>query len=84
MMGSESNGDWGSYIEKLAKSGMFRGGSSLGRGISASKGKIVEACQITGFIHLEADSLQQARSLLAGNPLYEGGGRIEILEEVPD
>lgn len=84
MMGSASNGDWDTYIEKLIASGKFRGGSSLGKGIGASKGANNSDCTITGFIRLSADSLDEVKALLEGNPLYEAGGRIELLEEIPD
>jgi hypothetical protein len=35
---------------------------------------------LSGFFRIEADSLLQAKSLLAGNPVYEGGGTVEIRE----
>ncbi len=84
MMGSASKGDWDTYIEKLIASGGFRGGSSLGNGVAVVKGAEDSECTITGFMRLSADSLDEARELLEGNPLYEAGGRVELLEEVPD
>jgi hypothetical protein len=84
MMGSESAGDWEIYLEKLIASGKFRGGSSLGHGVSMAKGQGDEASEVTGYMRFEADSIEEVRALLSGNPLYEAGGRVEILEEIPD
>ena len=84
MMGSASKGDWDTYIEKLIASGKFRGGSSLGKGIAAVKGSEESECTVTGYIRLAASSLDDVKELLEGNPLYEAGGRIELLEEIPE
>ncbi len=84
MTGSESVGDWDAYIEKLIASGKFRGGSSLGHGISAAKGQSDGGSEVTGYMRFSADTIEEVRNLLSGNPLYEAGGRVEILEEIPD
>jgi len=84
MMGSASAGDWEQYIEKLIASGKFRGGSSLGNGVSLVKGDADGECIVTGFMRFSADSIEDLRDLVSGNPLYEAGGRIELLEEIPD
>ena len=36
--------------------------------------------QLAGYIRVTADSLDQAKTLLAGNPVYEAGGTVEIRE----
>jgi len=82
MMGSASSGDWDSYVEQLVESGKFRGGSSLGNGVSVSKGKEDDKCRVTGFMRFSADSIEDVRQLLSGNPLYEAGGCVELLEEI--
>jgi hypothetical protein len=35
---------------------------------------------LTGYIRVRAESLNAARALVAGNPVYEAGGTIEIRE----
>lgn len=35
---------------------------------------------LTGYIRVSADSMDQAKSLLAGNPHFEAGGTVEIRE----
>lgn len=84
MMGTASDGDWDAYVEKLLGSGRFRGGSSLGNGVALTKGENDGECRITGYIRLTSDSIDDAKILVAGNPLYEAGGRVELLEEIPD
>jgi len=84
MIGSGPNSDWEAYIDTLAKSGKLRGGSSLGNGIKVSKGLPDDECSVTGYIRLEVSDLDEAKLLLKGNPLYEAGGFVELLAEVPD
>ena len=84
MTGLESSGDWGAYIDKLADLGKLRGGSSLANGVRISKGGVDSGTKVSGYIRLEAADADEARSLLIGNPLYEAGGVVELLEEVPD
>ena len=84
MKGSASAGDWDTYIQKLIDSGGFRGGSSLGNGVRATKGEADGESDITGFIRLSLNNIDEAQALLAGNPLYEAGGVVDILEEIPE
>jgi hypothetical protein len=35
-------------------------------------------------MRFSAESIDEVRKLVSGNPLYEAGGRIELLEEIPD
>ena len=84
MMRGASSGDWATYIEKLIALGKLRGGSSLANGERLSKRGVEDECTVSGYIHIEVADMDEARSLLKGNPLYEAGGVVEILEEVPD
>lgn len=76
------DGDWPGYLGRLRASGCFQGGSSIGGGILARKSGDVQSttAHLTGYIRVEADDLAQARTLLAGNPVYESGGTVEIRE----
>jgi len=79
---SPENGDWEAYFARLNESGCFRGGSAIGGGVLARKSGDVQSttAHLTGYIRVEADDLAHARTLLAGNPVYEGGGTVEIRE----
>src|ERR1700738_286342 len=73
---------WEPYLRKLKQGGFFQGGSAIGNGICARKsGAPVSVTEhLTGFIRVDADSLDQAKSLLMGNPVFEAGGTVEIRE----
>jgi hypothetical protein len=74
--------DWATYIERLVRTGMFRGGSAIGGGICKRKSGAAPPMteHIGGYIRLEAASLAEAETLIAGNPVYENGGTVEIRE----
>ena len=72
--------DWEAYFARLRDLGVFRGGSAIGRGaVFRREGRAGPAADhLTGFIRVEADNLEAAQALLAGNPVYEAGGTVEI------
>lgn len=80
MKGPGGKGDWMSYINTLQESGLFRGGSVLGNGVNIGKDQPDQPCTVTGFMRFEADDIAQVRALINGNPDYESGGQVEILE----
>lgn len=77
---------WNAYIAKLRQSGQFDGGSSIGTGEGLNQGKPAApaSTDITGFIRVRAESLDDAKRFLVGNPVYEGGGTVEIRELLRD
>jgi hypothetical protein len=77
---------WERYFAALRASGRFAGGSAIGGGHRIRKGEppTPPALPIDGFIRVQAESLDDARAYLAGNPVYEAGGTIEIRELTPD
>ncbi len=73
---------WQQYFTFLHQSGCFDGGSSIGAGQSFRKNgtDAGSADQLSGFIRVRAEHLQAAQQFLAGNPIYEAGGTVEIRE----
>ena len=73
---------WGPYFASIRAAGAFDGGSAIGAGECVRKSGPVPpiAAQLTGYIRVSADDLVTARRWLAGNPVYEAGGTIEIRE----
>jgi hypothetical protein len=73
---------WGQYIAGLRSKGCFEGGSSIGDGVCVRKtGPLSEiTAKLGGYIKVQAESLEEARKLLAGNPVFEAGGTVEIRE----
>lgn len=76
---------WPAYFATLRAAGVFQGGSAIGGGICVSKAGAGAdiARHLAGYIRVRADSLDAARALLAGNPVYEAGGTVEIRELPP-
>jgi len=73
---------WPAYFARLQAADAFEGGSAIGSGRCVSKsGKAVDVSRhLTGYIRVRAASLDAAQALLAGNPVYEAGGTVEIRE----
>ena len=79
---SANDGAWGPYFAKLQTSGQFQGGSAIGPGVCVRKAGPLPAVtrHLSGFIRVTADSLDHARTLVVGNPVFEAGGTVEIRE----
>lgn len=78
-------GDWETYITDLRARGHFDGGSMIGAGVSMRQttpaAPLTE--QVVGYIKVQARNLNEAKSLVFGNPCYEAGGTVEV-RELPD
>ena len=73
---------WGPYLDKLKGGGFLQDGSAIGDGVCARKSGAPASVteHLTGYVRVNADSLDQAKSLLIGNPVFEAGGTVEIRE----
>jgi hypothetical protein len=85
LMHGNANDDetaWAPYLRRLEQSACFQGGSAIGEGICVRKFGATPSvtAHLTGYIRVVADSFDHAKSMLAGNPLYEAGGTVEIRE----
>lgn len=80
----EREEDWEAYIGRLIEVGVFQGGSSIGHGQAFRKqgDAAPRTHELTGYIKIQAESLEAARAALAGNPTFEAGGTVEIRELV--
>jgi hypothetical protein len=74
--------NWDAYLQRLRQQGAFEGGSAIGDGVCVRKAGTAPAIttHLTGYIRVTADSLDEATSLLNGNPHFEAGGTVEIRE----
>ena len=75
-------GAWEPYLRKLQENGCLKGGSAIGDGVCERKSGAPASPtkHLAGFIRVNADSLDHAKSLLIGNPTFEAGGTVEIRE----
>ena len=73
---------WAAYVGELQAKGVLRGGSAIGRGVCLKKGGVARpiSSHIVGYVRIEVDDMAAAQALLAGNPVYEAGGVIELRE----
>jgi len=74
--------DWEPYFKRLRASGAFQGGSAIGSGVCARKNGTPPpvTAHLGGYIRITAQDLDDARTFLEGNPVYEAGGTVEIRE----
>jgi YCII-related domain len=75
-----TDAEWEKYLSRLRDSGHFAGGSAIGDGICVNKkgSSPPISARLTGYIRVQAKSLDDAQRFLEGNPVYEAGGTIEI------
>ena len=73
---------WDAYIGELNAKGVLRGGSAIGRGLCLRKDGPAPPIShdIVGYVRIEVEDIEAAQALLAGNPVYEAGGVIEVRE----
>lgn len=76
----EAEDQWPAYLDRLASEGRLRGGSAIGAGESfrLTGPPVPVSTGLTGFIRVCAADLDDAKTCLAGNPVYEAGGTVEI------
>lgn len=77
---SDQAENWQPYLDRLQSLGALRGGSAMGTGLCVRRSG--EAAGLTdhlvGYVKIDARDLEHARELVAGNPIYEAGGTVEI------
>ncbi|MEQ1508723.1 MAG: hypothetical protein ABMB14_41230 [Myxococcota bacterium] len=83
LMHAGADGDdaaWGAYLAGLRASGRFDGGSAIGSGVCVSKTGAAPpiTAHLVGYLRIRAHDLDDAVRLLAGNPVYEAGGVVEL------
>lgn len=73
---------WGPYLAQLQAAGRLQGGGAIGAGVCVRKaGPPPDLTgHLSGFLRIAADSLDDAKTLVAGNPVVEAGGTVEIRE----
>lgn len=81
----EAGSDWDAYLARLRKSGRFFGGSVIGAGVCVSKpDNATGTTPLSRYIRVQASSLEEAKKLLEGNPVFEAGGTVEIRALIPN
>ncbi len=75
-------GDWDAYLQTLRRNGVFEGGSAIGGGVCIRKSGAAPDItrHVAGYIRVIAATIEEAKTLLAGNPHFEAGGTVELRE----
>ncbi|CAN5336787.1 hypothetical protein BH10PSE17_BH10PSE17_23990 [soil metagenome] len=73
---------WTHYLKRLRESGQFDGGSAIAGGecVTQSSRSDKITSHLTGYLRVRAETLEAAKRLLEGNPVFEAGGTVEIRE----
>jgi hypothetical protein len=73
---------WPAYLAMLRGAGVFDGGSAIGDGVVMRKdgARPPITAHLSGYIRIQTENLAAAQRLIAGNPVYESGGTVEIRE----
>ena len=79
---SGTSDEWTIYFARLRESGCFRGGSSVGGGECLRKTGPPAPLHgsLGGYIRITARDLDDAKTFVPGNPVYENGGTVEVRE----
>ncbi len=82
----EDDSAWEPYLAHLRGTGRFEGGSSLSAVAAdrTSGSPVVHGSSLVGYLVVQADDLDGARTFLAGNPIHAAGGTVEFCELLQD
>jgi len=76
----EKTDRWPAWLDRMASEGRLRGGSSIAGGECVRRDAQPQRplSSLTGFVRIVASDLEDAKACLVGNPVYEGGGTVEL------
>lgn len=73
--------EWSRFIEVATNTGMFRGGSEIGKRHRLGSKQIADSSnELGGYMRFDSDDLSQLKELLKQHPTIAHGGTIELCE----
>ena len=73
--------DWEHFFELAGSSGMFQGGSEIGKRIQLGNKDVTDTTEsIVGYMRFESDSVEAVKKLLDDHPVLKNGGTLELCE----
>ena len=73
--------DWERFFVLARKSGLFQGGSEIGKRICLGKKQVADTTRsVSGYMRFEADDLEKLKDLLNEHPVLKCGGTLELCE----
>lgn len=76
-----SDQEWATFFERAKASGLFKGGSALGRKELVGAARAAGTTEhIAGFMRFDAEDRTQLLELLREHPVVKHGGTVELCE----
>ena len=78
IQGSEE--EWNAFFVHAQASGLFSGGSAMGKRWTIGKPADTLSDGLVGYMRFDAENIEDLLELLEDHPIIRGGGTIEICE----
>jgi hypothetical protein len=75
-----ADAEWGRFITAAKASGMFRGGSEIGRRVTLGNPTAPASSHLAGYMLFETDDHAALLKLLQDHPVLVHGGTVELCE----
>tara|TARA_A100001037_G_scaffold154968_1_gene139641 strand:- start:754 stop:1053 length:300 start_codon:yes stop_codon:yes gene_type:complete len=75
-----SEEEWNAFFARAHASGLFSGGSAMGKRWTIGKPADTLSNGIAGYMRFDAARIEDLLDLLESHPIIRGGGTIEICE----
>jgi hypothetical protein len=73
--------DWENFFTLAKKSGLFQGGSEIGKRILLGSKEAADTTEsVSGYMRFEAEDLEKLKDLLNEHPVLKCGGTLELCE----
>ena len=78
VQGSEE--EWNAFFARAQASGLFSGGSAMGKRWTVGKPADTLSDGLAGYMRFDAENIEDLLELLEAHPIIRGGGTIEICQ----
>lgn len=73
--------DWDKFFELARRSGLFQGGSEIGKRILLGTKETTDTTKsVAGYMRFESEDIEALTSLLNEHPVLKNGGSLELCE----
>jgi len=73
--------EWDSFLELARSSGLFQGGSEIGKRIRLGSKEVPDTTKnVSGYMRFESEDVEALKNLLREHPVLRNGGTLELCE----
>jgi hypothetical protein len=73
--------DWDLFFELARRSGLFQGGSEIGKRIVLGRKETTDTTKsVAGYMRFESEDIEALTNLLHEHPVLKSGGTLELCE----